>query len=90
MGDAARAVYFAADSAAAHNTWGTLLAASGWLASAQRQFDLALALDPKATYAVTNSATSRSPPDRLAGPLPIAGERSRWIRNRLSRETTSP
>ena len=55
MGDAARAAYFAADSAAAHNTWGTLLAASGWLASAQRQFDLALALDPKATYAVTNS-----------------------------------
>ena len=55
MGDAARAAYLAADSAAAHNTWGTLLAASGWLASAQRQFDLALALDPKATYAMTNS-----------------------------------
>ena len=55
MGDAARAVYFASQSAAAHNTWGTLLAASGLIAHAQEQFDRARALDPAAAYAVTNS-----------------------------------
>jgi Tfp pilus assembly protein PilF len=44
MGDAARAVYYAPRSAAAHNTWGTLLAAAGRQAEARRQFELALDL----------------------------------------------
>jgi tetratricopeptide (TPR) repeat protein len=54
LGDAARAVYFAPRSAAAHNTWGTLLAGTGSLADARREFDRARALDPDGGYAQTN------------------------------------
>ena len=54
MADAARAVFYAPHSAAAHNTWGTLLAAAGEQVEARRQFEQALALDPGATFAVAN------------------------------------
>ena len=59
MGDAARAVYYAPQSASAHNTWGTLLAASGLLATRRSEFDRARALDPAAAYAVTNLVLCR-------------------------------
>jgi tetratricopeptide (TPR) repeat protein len=52
--DAARAVFYAPGSAAAHNTRGTLLAAIGDRAGAKRDFERALALDPTVTYAATN------------------------------------
>lgn len=54
MGDAVRAVHHAPESAAAHNTWGTLLAAMGLRGDARRQFDTALTLDPRASYALVN------------------------------------
>jgi tetratricopeptide (TPR) repeat protein len=54
MGDAARAVYYAPRSAAAHNTWGTLLAAAGQRDDARREFEIALALDPGASFARVN------------------------------------
>jgi tetratricopeptide (TPR) repeat protein len=54
MGDAARAVYYAPRSAAAHNTLGTLLVASGQRGEARRQFLKALTLDPTAAFAREN------------------------------------
>ena len=54
MADSARAVFFAPNSAAAHNTWGTLLAAAGFDAEARREFEAALALDPHAAFARAN------------------------------------
>ena len=54
LGDAYRAVYYAPGSAAAHNTLGTLLAASGRWAAARVEFGRALALDPSAAYAAHN------------------------------------
>lgn len=54
MADSARAVFFAPNSAAAHNTWGTLLAAAGFNAEAKREFEAALALDPQAAFARAN------------------------------------
>jgi Tfp pilus assembly protein PilF len=54
MADAARAVYHAPRSAAAHNTWGTLLAATGHRDDARREFEIALALDPGASFARAN------------------------------------
>jgi len=54
MADAARAVFFAPTSASAHNTWGTLLAATGSLDAARQEFERARTLDPSASYASTN------------------------------------
>jgi Tfp pilus assembly protein PilF len=54
MSDAARAIYFAPQSAAAHNTYGTLLVAAGLPAQAKREFLAALGLDPGADFARTN------------------------------------
>jgi tetratricopeptide (TPR) repeat protein len=54
MADAARAVYYAPQSASAHNTWGTLLAGTGWLVDARREFNRARSLDPAGAYAQTN------------------------------------
>jgi tetratricopeptide (TPR) repeat protein len=54
MGDAARAVYYAPQSAAAHNTWGTVLAASGRPLEARTEFERARALDPDAPYVLSN------------------------------------
>jgi tetratricopeptide (TPR) repeat protein len=54
MGDAARAIYYAPRSPAAHNTRGTLFAALGWHAEARREFEAALTLDSTATYAQEN------------------------------------
>jgi Flp pilus assembly protein TadD len=52
--DAYRAVYFAPDSAVAHNTLGTVLQALGRRIEARRQYEQALALDVTAAYALTN------------------------------------
>jgi len=54
MGDSARAVFYAPRSAAAHNTRGTLLAATGLTEEARREFEAALALDPDASFARAN------------------------------------
>ena len=54
LGDARRALYYAPQSAAAYNTFGTLLDALGQRAEARRAFERALVLDPGATYAWTN------------------------------------
>ena len=54
LGDARRAIYYAPTSAAAYNTFGTLLHALGQTAEARRAFERALALDPRAAYAWTN------------------------------------
>jgi tetratricopeptide (TPR) repeat protein len=54
MGDAVRAVHHAPESAAARNTWGTLLAVAGLHEAARHQFDAARRLDPRATYALVN------------------------------------
>jgi tetratricopeptide (TPR) repeat protein len=54
MGDARRAIFYAPDSAAAYNTFGTLLQALGLRSDAHRAFERALALDPQAAYAWTN------------------------------------
>ena len=54
MADSARAVFYAPRSAAAHNTRGTLLAAAGLLEDALREFEIALALDPDASFARVN------------------------------------
>jgi tetratricopeptide (TPR) repeat protein len=54
MGDAARAVYHAPQSASAHNTWGTVLAASGRTNEARMEFERARALSPDATYVLSN------------------------------------
>jgi tetratricopeptide (TPR) repeat protein len=57
MGDASRAVYYAPRSAAAHNTLGTLLAATDRREDARREFITAVALDPSASFAQANLAT---------------------------------
>ncbi len=54
MGDAARAVFYAPKSAAAHNTRGTLLIATGHLEAARRDFERALTIDPGAAFAAAN------------------------------------
>jgi tetratricopeptide (TPR) repeat protein len=54
MGDAARAVYYAPRSASAHNTWGTVLAASGRTNEARLEFERARALNPDAPYVLSN------------------------------------
>jgi tetratricopeptide (TPR) repeat protein len=54
MADAARAVYYAPHSAAAHNTRGTLLVATGQIDDARREFEIALSLDPEASFAREN------------------------------------
>jgi tetratricopeptide (TPR) repeat protein len=54
LADARRALYYAPQSAAAHNTFGTLLQALGQRTEARRAFERALALDPGAAYAWTN------------------------------------
>lgn len=54
MGDAARAVVYAPQSAAARNTLGTLLLANGQPEEARREFVKALALDPSASFAREN------------------------------------
>ena len=84
-------VYFAPHSAAAHNTWGTLLAASGWLASAQRRVRPRSALDPTGRICRDESpAMSRSSAGQIDTALADCRRaRSSWTRNRLSRETTS-
>jgi Flp pilus assembly protein TadD len=52
--DARAAVKHAPRSAAAHNTLGTLLEATGRFRDARRAYERALALDRDATYALTN------------------------------------
>ena len=54
IGDARRALYYAPESAAAYNTYGTLLDALDQRAEARRAFERALELDPRAAYAWTN------------------------------------
>lgn len=54
LGDAYRAVHFAAASAEAVNTLGTLFEAMGRLDEARRHYDRALQLDPTAAFAMTN------------------------------------
>ena len=54
MGPASRAVFFARDSAAAHNTLGTILEALDRHRQARAEFERALALDPRAAYALNN------------------------------------
>jgi len=52
--DASRAVFYAPDSASAHNTWGTVLTATGHRIDARREYERAVALDPDAAYAWSN------------------------------------
>jgi tetratricopeptide (TPR) repeat protein len=52
--DASRAVFYAPLSASAHNTWGTVLTATGHRADARREYERAVALDPDAAYAWSN------------------------------------
>ena len=54
LGDAHRAVYYAPSSPIAHNTLGTLLQALGQRAPARAEYQRALELDHKATYALNN------------------------------------
>jgi tetratricopeptide (TPR) repeat protein len=54
LADAARAAYYAPLTAPVHNTWGTLLAATGLLRQAREQFERARALAPQASYPLTN------------------------------------
>ena len=54
LADARAAVKHAPHSAAAHNTLGTLLEATGRFRDARRAYDRALALDRGATYALAN------------------------------------
>ena len=56
IGDARRAVYFAADSdsARAHNTLGTVLQSAGLRAKARESYARAVALDSNAAYALNN------------------------------------
>jgi tetratricopeptide (TPR) repeat protein len=56
LGDAARAVYHAPRSAAAHNTYGTLLLAMAMCGEARQSFSRAAALDSDATYPRDNLA----------------------------------
>ena len=52
--DASRAVFYAPASASAHNTWGTVLTATGHHADARREYERAVALEPDAAYAWSN------------------------------------
>lgn len=52
--DASRAVFYAPASASAHNTWGTVLTATGHRVDARREYEQAVALDPDAAYAWSN------------------------------------
>lgn len=54
LGDATRAVYYAPEWPAAHNTLGTILTALGRTADARRAYERALALDPLAAYVMSN------------------------------------
>ena len=54
LADAYRAVYYAPDSPAVHNTVGTVLQALGKWPAARAQFEQALALDVTAAYALSN------------------------------------
>lgn len=54
LGDAHRATYYAPQSAAAQNTYGTLLQALGKYREARAAYELATWLDPHAAYAVNN------------------------------------
>jgi tetratricopeptide (TPR) repeat protein len=54
LSDAYRAVYYAPDSPAVHNTVGTVLQALGKWPAARAQFERALALDVTAAYALSN------------------------------------
>lgn len=54
LGEAHRAVFYAPQSASAHNTLGTILQAIGRLDDAARAYERALALDPAAAYAINN------------------------------------
>ena len=54
LGDAHRAVYFAPASPVARNTLGTILQAMGLKQGAREQYELALQLDPTASYALNN------------------------------------
>jgi Tfp pilus assembly protein PilF len=62
VADANRAIFYAPKSASAHNTLGTLLAATGQFEAARRAFERALALDPTASFARDNLSRL----DRLA------------------------
>ena len=52
--DASRAVFYAPASASAHNTWGTVLTATGHRVDARREYEQAILLDPGAAYAWSN------------------------------------
>ena len=54
LGDAHRAVYYAPSSPIVHNTLGTLLQALGQRGPARAEYQRALELDHKATYALNN------------------------------------
>ena len=54
LADAHRALYYAPDSAAVHNTLGTILQALGQRKPARREYEKALQLDPAAAYALNN------------------------------------
>lgn len=54
VGDAHRATYYAPQSAAAQNTYGTLMQALGNYREARMAYELATWLDPHAAYAVNN------------------------------------
>jgi Flp pilus assembly protein TadD len=54
LADAYRAVYYAPDSPAVHNTLGTVLHRLGHRVAARAQFERALTLDLTAAYALTN------------------------------------
>lgn len=69
LADSARAVYYAPRSAAVHNTYGTLLAATGQPDAARREFAAALALDPDAAFATENLCRL----DRQAGVVRAGG-----------------
>jgi len=73
LSDAYRAVYYAPDSPAVHNTVGTVLQALGKWAAARAQFEHALALDVTAAYALSNLCYGW----RLAGNAPKAADACR-------------
>ena len=54
LGDAARARFYAPESPAVHNTFGTILQALGQTAAARRAYERARQLDDRATYALNN------------------------------------
>jgi tetratricopeptide (TPR) repeat protein len=54
LADAHRAVYYAPEWPAAHNTLGTLLQALGRRSAARAEYEIAIALDPSAAYALNN------------------------------------